>query len=1204
KQVIFKLDSQGNGLLMDRRQIARQLCIPASADDPNSAEATGSTGMTWAKFRWMCILSGCDYFSGVPGVGLATAAGIVKRTCLDLRGLANKLFLYAKKVQRLSKEQVEAVVRADLTFQYQVVFDPIQRRQCRLNTPPSAAESEAEAPSNLDFAGSILSDNALALQLAHGNVDFRTMEPVADFDPADIGTPNNNKNIPTTNSSKNSSSIIWAGDGSKLDRRIASEASIVGAGNSPYFSSISGSGSAISASLWRTDSTNSIGIGATSSSAAGVGSTERLCRLYSSLSSDSLLAAEVATVAETDEKENSETSARLDDEIPANQAWPADVVEIADLTPSDAPATSGSQQQLRQPEFRQIECKCLRRTSPEKKPSTTDKIIDISSRRQHFRWNWKYTGLQIGKKDDVNKKDSKQPRHDAMKRLSRLSNDRSGTEIRPQRHDAMKRLSRLSNDRSGTEIRPQRHDAMKRLSRLSNDRSGTEIRPQRHDAMKRLSRLSNDRSGTEISYIDEALEMEPNNHVLLSNRCAARLKLGEFGLALQDARKCRTLAPDWPKFRPIKHLEPLLRPPPEASSFIFISWNLHSDAQLSQHVDRLAAVVPQPNRHAVDQYLGQVGWHLGCNAGHGVKGAAVLVFCFLHGAHAGLGVRTRYSGASTASSCGVPELAALEACLLDERALVRQMSSRQAPETLLWGSTRSGRLGLVRLDRLKQPPQGQPPPQQQRKSILSEKSAASSGADSGAIVEPALSSVASSSVSTSTRFSFRFLRLVGNSSSDRSEQKKKKNNKPSSASSSSAIATPTVVAASASLRENRPLLSPFRRSKSCADRGSKRKKAYYREGVALQCLGKFADAAAALCQGLGKDPKDRALIQGLVDCALASPVRERFLPVYEQLCKLHLANSAFVLMSVIGQELESLGQHPQAITALECALQLGTSSLKLKASVLSALSRAHWSAGRIDRAVTYMQQDLSVVHQLGDEEGQCRAHGNLGAAHFVQGDFAEALAHQKQQLRCALKLRQRDTAIHALTNLGHLYSALGDLTNALSSHRQCALLCHQSDLPLLEAAEIGSVGSVYLAMGELDNALECHSEQLRLANRLGSREERCRALLNLGSDHLAKREPGQAWPHLEEALAQAQQLGDPLLQDGDLAESRRLHEAQLNCALRCANRELEAAACGSLGLVYQLLGDYESAVKLHKAHLRLAELLHDRPGRAKALEIS
>ncbi|PAA84581.1 hypothetical protein BOX15_Mlig018009g1 [Macrostomum lignano] len=99
------------------------------------------------------------------------------------------------------------------------------------------------------------------------------------------------------------------------------------------------------------------------------------------------------------------------------------------------------------------------------------------------------SGLQIGKKDDVNKKDSKQPRHDAMKRLFRLSNDRNGTEIRPQRHDAMKRLSRLSNDGNGTEIRPQRHDAMKRLSRLSNDGNGTEIRPQRHDAMKRRVKL-------------------------------------------------------------------------------------------------------------------------------------------------------------------------------------------------------------------------------------------------------------------------------------------------------------------------------------------------------------------------------------------------------------------------------------------------------------------------------------------------------------------------------------------------------------------------------------------------------------------------------------------------------------------------------------------------------------------------------------------
>uniref|UniRef100_A0A1I8F2N1 Exonuclease 1 n=1 Tax=Macrostomum lignano TaxID=282301 RepID=A0A1I8F2N1_9PLAT len=276
-RVIFKLDSQGNGLLMDRRQIARQFS------------------------RWMCILSGCDYFSGVPGVGLATAAGIVKRTCLDLRGLANKLFLYAKKVQRLSG------IRS-----YPTSPMPIEHSTHRLQNP------RRKRHQILDFAGSILSDNALALQLAHGNVDFRTMEPVADFDPADIGTPNNNKNIPTTNSSKNTvaaapPSLHRCGEPTQLTASALAPLHLARLALAVLNDSVDYS--------------------------------------ISSLSSDSLLAAEVATVAETDEKENSETSARLDDEIPANQAWPADVVEIADLTPSDAPATSGSQQQLRQPEF-------------------------------------------------------------------------------------------------------------------------------------------------------------------------------------------------------------------------------------------------------------------------------------------------------------------------------------------------------------------------------------------------------------------------------------------------------------------------------------------------------------------------------------------------------------------------------------------------------------------------------------------------------------------------------------------------------------------------------------------------------------------------------------------------------------------------------------------------------------------------------------
>lgn len=45
----------------------------------------------------------------------------------------------------------------------------------------------------------------------------------------------------------------------------------------------------------------------------------------------------------------------------------------------------------------------------------------------------------------------------------------------------------------------------------------------------------------------EALALDPLSHVLFSNRSAARLKMGMFALALQDAVRATELSPEWPK---------------------------------------------------------------------------------------------------------------------------------------------------------------------------------------------------------------------------------------------------------------------------------------------------------------------------------------------------------------------------------------------------------------------------------------------------------------------------------------------------------------------------------------------------------------------------------------------------------------------------------------------------------------------------------
>lgn len=88
-------------------------------------------------------------------------------------------------------------------------------------------------------------------------------------------------------------------------------------------------------------------------------------------------------------------------------------------------------------------------------------------------------------------------------------------------------------------------------------------------------------------------------------------------------------------------------------------------------------------------------------------------------------------------------------------------------------------------------------------------------------------------------------------------------------------------------------------------------------------------------------------------------------PTYQQLQKMKLDKSPFVVVSVIGQELLSVGHHAASVVVLEAALKIGTCSLKLRGSVFSALSSAHWLLGNSEKSLGYMQQDLEVAKTLG-----------------------------------------------------------------------------------------------------------------------------------------------------------------------------------------------------------------------------------------------
>ncbi|XP_059614849.1 tetratricopeptide repeat protein 28 [Phlebotomus argentipes] len=390
-------------------------------------------------------------------------------------------------------------------------------------------------------------------------------------------------------------------------------------------------------------------------------------------------------------------------------------------------------------------------------------------------------------------------------------------------------------------------------------------------------------------------------------------------------------------------------------------------------------------------------------------------------------------------------------------------------------------------------------------------------------------------------------------------------------------------------------------------------KAYFRQGVALQCLGRYGEALAAFSSGLAQDPSNKQLLAGLVEASIKSPLRNALEPTFQQLCAMKLDQSPFVVISVVGQELLQAGQYHSAVTVLEAALQIGSCSLKLRGSVFSALSSAHWALNQLDKAISYMQQDLAVAKSLGDTQGECRVYGNLGSGKFSQGSYKEALTAHRYQLVLAMKCKDTQAAAAALTSLGHVYTAIGDYPNALASHKQCVQLVKQMGDRLQEAREIGNVGTVYLAMGEFDSAVDCHMQHLRLARKLNNQIEVARAYSNLGNSHHYRRSFTQAIQFHEQVLRIAQQLGDRAIEArayaglghacrcaGMYSQAKRWHEKQLEMALAARDKFAEGRALSNLGIVYQLTRRHDAALKLHQAHLAIARQLQDRASMGRA----
>ncbi|NXX80907.1 EXO1 Exonuclease, partial [Urocolius indicus] len=192
KKVFLKIDKFGNGLEIDQARLG-------------NCKQLGNV-FTEEKFRYMCILSGCDYLPSIHGIGLAKACKLLKlANNPDIIKVIKKMGQYLKMNITVSEEYIQGFTRANNTFLYQLVFDPVRRKLVPLN----AYEDDID-PETLIYAGRHFGDGT-AFQIAIGNIDIDTMEQIDNYNP-DTAQPGQKRSCGWNDRPDNHANSIWSRD--------------------------------------------------------------------------------------------------------------------------------------------------------------------------------------------------------------------------------------------------------------------------------------------------------------------------------------------------------------------------------------------------------------------------------------------------------------------------------------------------------------------------------------------------------------------------------------------------------------------------------------------------------------------------------------------------------------------------------------------------------------------------------------------------------------------------------------------------------------------------------------------------------------------------------------------------------------------------------------------------------------------------------
>jgi tetratricopeptide (TPR) repeat protein len=320
--------------------------------------------------------------------------------------------------------------------------------------------------------------------------------------------------------------------------------------------------------------------------------------------------------------------------------------------------------------------------------------------------------------------------------------------------------------------------------------------------------------------------------------------------------------------------------------------------------------------------------------------------------------------------------------------------------------------------------------------------------------------------------------------------------------------------------------------------------------------------------------------------------------------------------------LTHLGHVHRAANRMSRAMNYYTDSLKLsqklgdkggEAKAYSSLGLCHVALGNLREAVNYYKQELAIVQEREDDLSQANTHNQLGMAYLSLESFELSNEHLKNSLELAVKINDKRLQCVSNSNLGQYYTTKKEHQDGLSYLEQALKLSQELKDSSTESKVCHNLGCCHEGLGNYRQAIQYFQHDFMVAKESQDKDGMTKACEKLVKAHNEIGDKEQADVYQKKLLAIAEDIqttagkctfwnsmAEESFQQGDYEKAIEFYSNLLKEAKKEQHQSFEGVAYRGLGNTHLTTGNYEHALSYFRHDLTLRKSIGDLTGECDA----